>query len=100
MTKTQCSRINNKIFLKILQEADGPLMPVIRGEFNKGMIYKGAGGFGSAPQRKYQEEICVPHCGRQNNVNLSPTKNVHILILQSVNTIPYIANQTLQVRLS
>ena len=45
MTKTQCSQINNKIFLKILQEADGPFMWVIRGKFNKGMIYKGASGF-------------------------------------------------------
>ena len=100
MTKTQCSQINNKIFLKILQEADGPLMLVIRGEFNKGMIYKGTSGFGSVPQRKYQKGISVPHCGRQNNVNLSPTKNVQILILEFVNTIPYIANQNFQVRLS
>ena len=92
MTKTQCSQINNKIFLKILQEADGPFMWVIRGEFNKGMIYKGASGFGAAPQEKYQEGNSVPHCGRQNNVNLSPIKNVHILILEPVNTIPYIAN--------
>ena len=100
MAKTKCSQINNKRLLKISQEADGPFLWVIRGEFNKGMIYKDTSGFGTAPQRKYQEGTSVPHCGRQNDVDLSPTKNVRILILEPVNTIPYIAKQTLQVRLS